>query len=81
MDILYLHQTTLIMQTDDETQYTLKIDKSVMQINPYSKFEEACLIEIRLRGGDLILFGCVYRSHSFIMSSDENNKNLNDVVL
>ena len=35
-------------------------DKSVVQITPDENFEETCLLEIGLRGGDLLLFGCFY---------------------
>ena len=38
------------------------IDKFVLQIKPDLRFEEACLLEVRLGGGDLLLFGCIYRS-------------------
>ena len=38
------------------------LDQSIVQINPGLCFQEACLVEIKLRGGDLMLFGCFYRS-------------------
>ena len=56
------------------------IDKSVIQIKPELKFEEACLLEIRLRGGDLMCFGCVYRSPTLSSTSSENNDSLNDLL-
>ena len=34
------------------------IEKSTIQIQPDLSFEEACLLEIKLRGGDNLLFGC-----------------------
>ena len=52
------------------------LDKSVIQIIPEIAFEVVCLLEIRLRGGDLLLFGC-YRSPTPSISSDRNNDNLN----
>ena len=56
------------------------IDKSVLQINLESSFEEACLLEIRLRGGDILLFGCMYRSPTPSFNSDQNNENLNKLL-
>ena len=38
------------------------IEKSAVEIKLESKFEESCLVEIRLRGGDVMLFCCCYRS-------------------
>ena len=35
------------------------LDKSVNQIDSNLKFEETCLLEVRLGGGDILLFGCV----------------------
>ena len=35
-----------------------------IHIKPNLSFQEACLLEMRLRGGDLMLFGCIYRSPS-----------------
>ena len=56
------------------------INRSVIQIQVDSKFEEACLLEIRLRGGDILLFGCIYRSPTTTGNSDQNNENLNDLL-
>ena len=53
------------------------IGKSTIQVIPNSGFQEACLLEIRLRGGDLLLFGCCYRSPTVSDSSAENNAALN----
>ena len=53
------------------------LDKSVIQIKPELKYEEACLLEIRLRGGDLLLFGCFYRSPTPTNTSSQNNDDLN----
>ena len=36
-----------------------ELDKSVIQIDGDSSFEEICSLGIRLHGGDLLLFGCV----------------------
>ena len=61
--------------------YTHKsIEKSVVQITSHEKFEEASIVEIRLRGGDMLLFGCLYRSPTVTISSDENNDNLNNLI-
>ena len=56
------------------------IEKSVIQINMESCFEEACLLEIRLRGGDVLLFACIYRSPTPSSNADQNNKNLNRLL-
>ena len=50
------------------------LDKSVIQIDSDSSFE-VCLIEVRLRGGDTLLFGCVYRNPTSSESSEQNNVN------
>ena len=46
----------------------------------YLSFEEVCLLEIKLRGGDLMIFGCVYRSPTYSSTSDKNNKDLNRLL-
>ena len=56
------------------------MDKSVIQIKPDINFEEVCLLEIRLRGGDMMCFGCIYRSPTPSMKSAENNENLNNLL-
>ena len=56
------------------------INKSVIQIQLQSTFVEACLLEIRLRGGDILLFGCVYRSPTASSNSEQNNENLNKLL-
>ena len=40
-----------------------------------------CLIEVRLRGGDILLFGCVYRSPTSSESSEQNNDKLNSLLM
>ena len=52
------------------------LEKSAIQVIPNQGFQEVCLIEIRLRGGDTLLFGCCYRSPTTSDSSDANNTNL-----
>ena len=56
------------------------ISKSTIQIVPNSDFKEACLLEVRLRGGDLLLFGCLYRSPTTTDTSALNNTNLNQLL-
>ena len=56
------------------------LDNSIIQIQPDISFDEACLLEIRLRGGDLLLFGCIYRSPTPTCSSEKNNENLNQLL-
>ena len=53
------------------------LDKSTVQLSPITSFEEACLLEIRLRGSDTLLFGCVYRSPTPGSDANTNNDNLN----
>ena len=49
-------------------------------IVPNQTFDEVCLVEIRLRGGDLLLFGCCYRSPTPTESSESNNESLNRLL-
>ena len=56
------------------------ISKSTIQIKPNSDFQEACLLEVRLRGGDILLFGCLYRSPTASDTSTTNNELLNDLM-
>ena len=61
--------------------YTIAaLDKSVNHIDSYHKFEEVCLLEVRLRSGDVLLFGCVYRSPTPSESSPQNNDRLNRLL-
>ena len=57
------------------------LDQSVIHIKPDLSFQEACLLEIKLRGGDLMLFGCFYRSPTAGETSDKNNEDLNRLLL
>ena len=56
------------------------LDKSTIQIDPDISFEEVCLLDIRLRGGDTLLFGCCYRSPTSTEISDQNNAKLNQLL-
>ena len=56
------------------------IQKSVMEITPAITFDEASLLEIRLRGGDILLFGCIYRSPTDSVTSSKNNDHLNELI-
>ena len=56
------------------------IVKSVTQIHSDLHFEEACLLEIRLRGGDTLLFACLYRSPTRTETSEKNNERLNRLL-
>ena len=57
-----------------------ELDKSAIQIDDDSSFEEICRLEIRLHGGDLLLFGCVYRSPTISDSSKLNTEKLNELL-
>ena len=52
------------------------IHQSVMQIQPGLSYDEVCLLETRLRGGDILLFGCFYRSPTPTSMSEQNKGNL-----
>ena len=56
------------------------IDKSVIQITSKISFNEACILEVRLRGGDTLLFCCCYRSPTHTDSSVINNNNLVELI-
>ena len=56
------------------------IGKSVIQVIPNTDFQEACLLEVRLRGGDVLLFGCLYRSPTRSDTSAINNISLNKLL-
>ena len=56
------------------------IDRSVIQVKPEVAFDEVCMLEIRLRGGDTLLLGCCYRSPTETETSAENNYRLNRLL-
>ena len=56
------------------------LENSTIQIVPNQNFDEVCLVEIRLRGGDILLFGCCYRSPTTTESSESNNESLNRLL-
>ena len=56
------------------------IEKSTIQIEHKFNFEEICLLEVRLRGGDVLLFGCCYRSPTATETSGDNNIQLNRLL-
>ena len=56
------------------------IEKSVIQITPEINFEEVCLLELKLRGCDTMLFGCFYRSPTPSDLSEKNNEDLNSLL-
>ena len=56
------------------------LDKSIVHTQPELAYQEACLLEIKLRGGDLMLFGCFYRSPTTSITSDKNNESLNQLL-
>ena len=76
----YLLHPVNLDSADAGRGITLHIQKSVeiskTDITTRVKFKECCCIEIRLRGGDLKLFSCCYRSPTQSSTSDENNANV-----
>ena len=55
------------------------IEKSAIQIKPKLWFE-VCILEIKLHSGDIMIFGCFYRSPTPSEKSEENNDNLNNLL-
>ena len=56
------------------------IDNSLIQTNPDIKFSDVCILQIRLCGGDNLLFGCFWRSPSTTSTSEKNIANLNNLL-
>ena len=54
----------------------VNVTKTTNQFN----FIEACIIEIRLTGNDLLVFACIYRSPTKSDTSNENNIRLNKLI-
>ena len=59
---------------------SIHTDQPVIQIKPAISFEEVGLLEIRLRGGDLLLFDSFYRSPTTTSTSEKNNGDLNRLL-
>ena len=57
-----------------------ELSNSVLQILSPINFEEACILEIKLRRGDTLLFCCSYRSPTPSETSDENNCKLLELI-
>ena len=76
-----LHPVNLFNETGRGIAvYTHKsIDKSTVEIQLDNKFEESCILEIRLRGGDVMLFSCCYRSPTASETSEKNNEKLSQL--
>ena len=53
---------------------------SINQIDLDLSFEEVCLLEVRPRGGDVLLLGSCYRSPTQTPTSDGNNEKLNRLL-
>ena len=56
------------------------IDDCAIQINPDIKFNEVCLLEIRLCGGDNLFFGCFHRNPTITSTSEKNNAISNNLL-
>ena len=56
------------------------ISHLVVGIESPINFEEACIIEVRLSGNDMLTFGCMYRSPTNNNRSNENNTDLNNLL-
>ena len=57
-----------------------ELSNSVLQIEPSVNFEEACVLEIMLRGGNTLIFCCCYRSPTRTNVSDGNNNKLLQLI-
>ena len=57
------------------------IEKSIVDIKPAISFNEVVLLEIRLRGGDRMIFGCFYRSPTISSTSKTNTDDLNKLLI
>ena len=58
----------------------LSIINHVSAVNFHQNFQEACMLEIRLKERNKLLFGCIYRSPTSNNTSEENNDNLNRLL-
>ena len=58
-----------------------ELNSSVLEIHPQVKYQEVCTLEIRLRGGDTLLFACCYRSPTPTETSDSNNAKLLELLV
>ena len=56
------------------------ISHLVLQVQSEIEFEEACLIEIKLKDNDVLMFACIYRSPTQSDTSEQNNENLNTLL-
>ena len=54
----------------------IDVNHSINDVN----FNEACIIEVRLSGNDLLVFACIYRSPTKNDMSSENNTKLNCLI-
>ena len=57
------------------------IDKSTIQIQPELAFEEVGLLEIKLRGGDILLFACFYTKLDNLLRSISRKKYSHSCIL
>ena len=57
------------------------ISHLVQQIDLGSEYEEVCLIQIKLHGNDVMVFGCFYRSPTETELSKKNNEALNNLLI
>ena len=51
-----------------------------MAVLKNDSFKEYCLLEIKPKGRDKLIFGCFYRSPTADNDSDLNNENLNSLI-
>lgn len=52
----------------------------IVGVKSATEFDESCIIEIRLCGRDVLVFGCLYRSPTNNNHSEENNDKLNELI-
>ena len=76
----HIHCHALVRLAHNPSIISTEHDKSVIQIDSEKSFEEACLLEIRLRGGDKLLFTCCYQNPTPSETFEQNNERLNQLI-
>ena len=57
------------------------IDNLVVEVDDEKTCDEYCLLEVKIEKNDTLLFGCIYRSPTKSLTSKENNKNINELLI
>ena len=65
------------------SKYPVNLDRNTGRGMAHTSIDKSvinCLLETKLRDGDLLLFGCFYRSPTPSNNSEANNENLNQLL-